>query len=576
MKNRFRFYFVITALLLLSGAPELIAQVGNDNPTGPAGIFNGDVTTGGSYDPYTGNATHEIRELTVYGSVGTHPLVFSRIYDSRYASYSGQIFGGAGTWSHSYNWWIESSPETYWNQTQQPPPYSPTSYTVHFPDGRSETFGSSASDIYYRSGPGVRDRFIPLNTTTSLAYVVLPDGSKVEFQGVQQFDHDIELHVWYSWYTYVAQAIIDPYGLRTTLTHNTDGTLQKVTEPAGRYLQFFYTTVGGQTVLDHVTSSTGQTVQYYYIQSAFSPGTVTYVCLDHVLYYGDATWTAHYAYRAPNAGNANGPPLVWKCNDPMYEGPMKRIAYTYATGTNPDGTTAVYGQIASENYYDGTNVGVALTTLTVNGDTRTETRADTKTRPFTYSSALLMSCTDFKGVSASQTYDTNSYINSATDRNGHTTDFTLNALTGAALTTTFPSTPGDTPPGTPRGVVTYTYGWANCPDPNNRDANNPYYLYSITDEGGHATIFTRDTSKRVTRIDYPDGAYETFSYNSFNQILTHQMKTGGIESFSCDARGLKQTYRDPYHASGNPSAWYQYRLARSPVGRHRCFGLRPW
>ena len=22
--------------------------------------------------------------------------------------------------------------------------------------------------------------------------------------------------------------------------------------------------------------------------------------------------------------------------------------------------------------------------------------------------------------------------------------------------------------------------------------------------------------------------------------------------------GLKQTYRDPYHASGNPSAWYQY------------------
>jgi RHS repeat-associated protein len=244
----------------------------------------------------------------------------------------------------------------------------------------------------------------------------------------------------------------------------------------------------------------------------------------------------------------------------MFAGPMKRIAYTYRTTNNPDGSAAVYGQISSENYYDGTNIGAAVTTLTVNGSARTETRGDGAhpTRTFTYTGNKSTSETDFRGVSASKTYDSNSYVNSVTDLNGHTANFTLNALTGAVLTTTFPSTPGDTPPGTPRGVVTTTYGWAACPDPNNRDANNPYFVYSTTDEAGHTTIYTRDTNKRVIRVDYPDGGYETFTYNSFGEVLTHVLKTGGTESFTYDASGNKQTYRDPYHATGNPTAWYSF------------------
>src|SRR5438874_6132456 len=158
----------------------------------------------------------------------------------------------------------------------------------------------------------------------------------------------------------------------------------------------------------------------------------------------------------------------------MYSGPMWKIAYNYAVGTNPDGTAVVYGQILSENYFDGTNIGAAVSTLTINTTTtRTETRGDGKTRTFTYGTTpLLTSWTDFRGISSSVSYDANSYINAVTDRNGHTTNLTNNAFTGGVLTATFPSTPGDTPPNTPRGVVTYTYGSATCPDPNNRDANN--------------------------------------------------------------------------------------------------------
>ena len=36
------------------------------------------------------------------------------------------------------------------------------------------------------------------------------------------------------------------------------------------------------------------------------------------------------------------------------------------------------------------------------------------------------------------------------------------------------------------------------------------------------------------------------------------MTTGGTESFTYDARGLKQTYRNPSNATGNPTARYGY------------------
>jgi RHS repeat-associated protein len=552
MKNKF-----VLALLPLGlfATSNLFGQVGNDNPTGVSGAFSNIITTGGAYVPYTGNATRIVPDMIVDGAVGTIPLQLTRIYNSR-GTAPRKSFGQGSPWQHNYNWNI---PDSGKNVGSAPP--MPTSYEVDFPDGRVETFGAVQGDSYYHAAPGTHERFVPFSA--SLGYLILEDGSKVEFKATLKHDAN---HTPSYWWNFTAQALIDPFGQRTSITYDTNGNVLKVTEPAGRYLQFYYTTVGGLLVVDHVTSSASRTVQYSYLQSTFSPGTTTYTVLDHIVYFGDSQWTAQYTYQAPNVGSASGQPLLWKCNDPMYAGPMKWIAYTYRTSNNSDGSSPVYGQISSENYYNATTdtVGAAVTTLAVNGSTRTETRGDGThpTRTFTYTIAKLTSQTDFLNHNSSQTYDGNSYLSSVTDANGHTTDFTINTLTGSVLTTTFPATPGDTPPTTPRGVVTYTYGWANCPDSNNRDANNPYYLYSVTDEGGHTTTYTRDTSKRVTQINYPDGGSESFTYNSFGQVLSHVMKTGGTESFTYDASGVKQTYRDPYHdpinQTGNPSAWYTF------------------
>lgn len=527
---------LILFLGILLGASQLQGQVGNNNPTGPTGDFNGEITTGGSYDPYTGNAKRTITDIDVAGAMGKYGLSYSRTWNSR-----------GHRWSGSYEWSIDSLDFVPTTQTV-------LNYTVRFPDGRVYTFTGTTGGAIVGGAAGMKERFKPINAgLPRLGYLILPDGGKIEFLCTRTTNSDPELRpsTWYT-YDFDVQAIIDPYGQRTTYTYNADGTTT-ITEPAGRWIKLYS---------DHIVASDGRSVYYKTQTQTFPPGIVPYGVTTQVLYYGNATsapYTANYTYQGPNVGDVNGVPLLKTADDPMYPGPMKRIGYVYKTGTNADGTAAVYGQIFSENYYDGVNpntLGAAVTSLSVNGTTRTETRADGKTRTFAYDSvtALSSSATDFKGVAQSLLYYTG-FVREITDRNGHATDFT-NTIAGALTQIQYPATPGDAPAG--RGTVNYAYGWGSCPDPNNRDATNPYYLYSVTDEGGHTTIFTRDTSKRVTRIDYPDGGNETFTYNSFGQILTHVLTTGDTESFTYDASGSRLTYRNPSNATGNPTARYSY------------------
>jgi hypothetical protein len=122
----------IISLLILLGAFEVRAQLGNDNPTGPAGVFNGYITTGGAYEPYTGNLARTIRDISVPGATGEYGLNFSRTWNSRSAE-----------WTNSSGWWIENLQDWPFNQT--------VPYVIHFPDGRVITFTSSG-------GPGRSSR----------------------------------------------------------------------------------------------------------------------------------------------------------------------------------------------------------------------------------------------------------------------------------------------------------------------------------------------------------------------------------------------------------------------------------
>src|SRR6266550_5258707 len=547
--------FLVLFLFYSVSLSPLHAQVGNNNPTGPSGIFNGQVHTGYSYDPYTGNATRSITDIAVAGAVGEYPLALVRTANSRTQSTT-EVFGRWGGWNHNYNWTMDDSPVTNTQNSH------PVKYTVNFPDGRVETFRAVTWDGIYRVRPGadtpaqstsagVRERFLQLDLGSMYAYLVLPDGGVVEFTAQQKNDPNNGRY----WYTYHVTAINDPHGLRTTIDSEVVGGAQrrritKVTEPAGRWLQFYYPGPNAARI-DHVTASDGRTVQYSYYY---------WIYLDHVVYYGHPEWTAHYTYCGPNVPG-DLPWLLYTCDDPMYAGPMHKIAYVYRTANNYGNNQPDYGQISSENYYDGSTVGTAVSTLTApSATTRIETRGDTRTRTFTYTGAgYLTSCTDFMNQSASQTYDGKNYINSVTDRNHNRTDYTNDPITGNVLQSLFPFTHEDTPNQSVRPSINYVYGGAGCSDPNN---GNPYWLCAATDEAGNQTQFKREpVAYRLTRINYPDGGYETFSYDPahFYQLSSHRMATGSTETFAYDTRHRLQYYSDPYHSNpGNPSITCYY------------------
>lgn len=568
-------------------------QVGNDNPTGVAGQFNGNITTGCSYDPYTGNATRAITDIVVAGTVGEYALAFSRVSNSRGGG-SG-AFGAGGSWSHSYEWRL-ISPEQSTN-----PNFQPSEYPVSFPDGREETFRHSSSDTYFRVAPGVRDRFIALNLTTKLAYLLLPDGGKVRFKGTRHSetsftpDEPIDFPppewesgfyreesdsrpvpigtiTWWS-YTYQAEAIIDPYGIETNLLYNSDGTLSCIVNvpgsnpndpcgPGSRSIHLYYGT--GNEVIDYIQASDGRTVEYNYDQETF--GGNTHTCLRSVVYYPDPSVptppTAYYSYQASNV-LVNGEPLLSTANDPMYSGPMKQILYVYATGQNGDGTAPVNGQIRYEKSISG--ISVSNLQLTVSGG-RSEVKGDGGTRYFTFNTGRLAGWTDFIEPFrfSNQHYDsTTGYIDYITDRNVNTTTIIADPQTGIVGSVTYPVTPGDTDPGTPAGTVIRRYTATCGEDPNNCDTIKRYYLYSSKDEAGNTTFYLRDINKRVRQINYPDGAYEEFQYNDKGQTTYHRLKTGGWEFFDYDpTTHLLMSYRDPYHDpinhTGKPTRRYQY------------------
>jgi RHS repeat-associated protein len=549
---------VVVFVIFLTVSRSSFGQVGNDNPTGTSGQFNGNITTGCSFDPYTANATRSVTDIIVAGGVGSYPLAFTRTMNSRYTTGVGNApaFGTAGTWTFNYQWTID--PVTVSSGR-------PTNYSVNYPDGRRIIFrNTGTSDPDYRGPLGVRDRFEQLTSGATECYLRLPDGGKVWFHAsTSSVSGGTQ-------YTFTLKGIIDPYGQTTTVTYPSDGSLT-ITEPAGRYIKVFTRSFNGDLVVNYILGSDGRRVDYTYGTFPIVGGP-TYTCLTGVHYFSDSTWDATYTYQAGNI-DPKGRPLIQTCIDPMFDGPMWEIAYDFKpAGTNADGSAVVYGQIWREKHPNGT----AVSTLTINAkasngyNSRTETRGDNPTgagnpsRVFTYNTYKLKTTTDFKGAVGSQNYDNNWYLQSVTDRNNHTTQFSCDSISGNTHAVTYPSTAADTGSSTPT-TIQYNYGAGST--------NNPYYLQSIQNGLLYLNTYTRDSvTKQITRVDYPDSNFERFSYNQFGQKLTHTLRDGSIETWNYDSLGRVTAYWDAVHpTTGNPTTRYQYdsfgRIWKTTEGR---------
>jgi RHS repeat-associated protein len=479
---------------------------GNDSPTGVSGGFNGMVNSACAYDPYTGNARRVVDDIVVAGTLGVYPLKWTRFYNSRDPDVGNAL--GIG-WRHSYLW-----SEDYYGGD-----------IIHLPDGR---------EIDFNEATGIAERL------PEVGHLILADGGQVIFEAVP---YTINGH---QYAKYRVARIIDPYGLATTISYDTVGTdangnaiyrLSRITEPGGRYLLLNYSAADGTQIsgVQAFTADNNVTQSVSYAYSSMGAVGGVYTTLTAVSYSDDTA--AQYTYQNDNSGKNNSPkiPLLRTCSDVRYSGAMRQIDYLFVQGDR------IRGKIKSE-LKGGSGQAISTLTFPANrAQTRVETRGDGPKRTFTYSSSgRLLSYTDFKNnasITTKLAYDANNFVGAVTDAGNHQTTYTKEPVTGRVTRMLYADQTSH---------VDLDYG----------DPNNPYYLWTRTDERQHTTYFYRDANHRVSQINYPgpDVPYETFVYNNLGQVLTHRRTNGAYEHFVYDAAGhLRKAWNPTTTATWPPS-----------------------
>jgi RHS repeat-associated protein len=565
MKLRF-FSLTFGAFACIALAPRAFAQAGNSNPGGVTAEYNGSSTVAGYYDPSTGNAKREITDIVVPGAVGAYSLQYTRTYNTR------GMRGGNSAWTHNYQWSLSVRPPDM-DPGNGDGFYDGPVMSIGYPNGGH--FDQLTYDSPWHigaNGPhGASDTLI----NCSIAGSACNPGAQYE---LRRADGGKVL-----FYAGKAYAIIDPSGQITTLTYNVNG-LWKVTEPGGRYLQLNYVTYDyveqdghrayvsllGSVQAFSAPGNLIETVRYVYTPVWITTGStavhdynLTKASYDDVPSQATYTYQQSNMYHGVNTGNATYANDLHTCDDPRYAGPMKYIEYDYVLWSDaPDFVGP--GQIKAEK-----NIAhqvVSQTTFPTsytdpNLMRRTETRGDDAIRTISYG-ADGFAWTDFNNKTWTENRFANSNVDygwTIRDPRGNTTTYTREINLNGLRKITYPQTD---PPAIP-ATREYTF-----------DPNNPYLHSGEKDENGNWTYFDRDPNNpdlnkrgQLRQIRYPDGSTEQFTYNSFGQVETHKLRSGGTETFVYDenlpARGLKTSSYPPATPSdpdpwNHPTRYYYY------------------
>ena len=251
--------------------------------------------------------------------------------------------------------------------------------------------------------------------------------------------------------------------------------------------------------------------------------------------YGDAA-QAQYSYQVIAAGQR---PLLDTMDDPRVNGKATKVRYEFWQNAYIHGS--IYSENSSETGAELAKfVGVGATNYTNYG--RKVTFANGQSAEFLMkadTSATVKDSfyriswkKDAMGRQASFTYDTNGFIQtvttpSATAAAGRVTTYVRDSKGRVTSVTWVDNSTGET----------FTRSWVYTTNG---------FLWKEFDERGKKTEYTRDAiNNRITRIDYADSSYETFTNpNTLGQFQTHRLPNGGVEQFLYDAKGRLETKTD--------------------------------
>lgn len=483
------FRVLVTALLTLCISAAVYGGKSGNNKEGD------DLCTGDPFNPYTGNESRDIRDLEVWGGVGEVPLVWIRYGNSRTGNHR-YFFGEAYNWNGSF---MYAMSDDGFSDNGQP------QITINFPEGGDFIFTRDANDTSHWAAHSGKDRQVFQDGNNF--YLQMANGFRYRFEKLAD-DND-------STY-YLLRDFRDSYQNLYTLTYDKKK-LIKITEPAGRYLAITHGKINGVAVIIQVSTSDGRSVNYNY--DVFNDGLLDWVRLISVDY-GDGTH-ATYEYDYQTAPGSR--PHLTHAIDPRYPGQYTNIKYTYSSDVEGFIKEVING-VTDE----------VMSTLDASSDEKTICYANGGVQVYhtpTKMAGKIKEYTDGLGRITKYTYQNNGegFMETQTDALGRVTTYNSRTLYGNLL------------------EITYADG---CNEKWTRD--NLDLILTHKDGLGRVTTYTRDANHRVTRIDYPDGTFETFSYNTFSQVVDHQRRNGGNEHSEYDSRGLKTSFTD---ALGNVTTY---------------------
>jgi RHS repeat-associated protein len=570
-------FLLLSGILLLGlGLSSIPAQTPaatpDENPEGNTGALKAQITTGGSYDAHSGNATRTVNDLHVPGALGVYGLDFTRHWNSIPNDYYNAFaelpssFGASG-WSHSWEWHANEEDTLDDLHGDGSETVYTTAITITFPDGHANRYKITRSNVWHFGETGPPDpRCGPPYTTpeqnafTGAPYDLLkdmaPDGSQF---WLYQADGG-SVHFMGGPGYYQAREIFDPHGLRTQLDYDGNGHLTTVTQEGSRWLTITWGSHEGLAALVIDRVDTGgyagtQSVVYHYSRYPDTNG--SFLTLTSVIYPEGASAAYTYGdYVGEDENSAHSTyPLLKTADDPRYAGAMTHIFYTYNGGSCPVAPApscyclhryfqCVPTSIAAEKSADqfdqfGQHITVSSFNINCFSGTRTETSGlggsrtfyfgDSAGGPGTYSilGYQLAKLTDFVYANPPPTGLPFEWQNYKDGQPRQIWD-------GRNIETEAIVTPGDLS-GQPGEIHHVTadgsYQIFNRVNPGASDAQDfskvpnrfNHWLFSHRDESGLTTTYVRDSRRRVKDINYDNGSSEHFTYNEFNQVETHTL-----------------------------------------------------